>query len=111
MPKKKSTAKSKAAKPAGRANPLTAERATNKAITKTLMYSHYSPEREIVRVNVSEEATVGSEKRSLGGRDIDIALTDLPTDIRRAAVDLFNQLADLLGATPAKAIKPPKNEE
>lgn len=109
--KKKSTTKSttKAAK-AAQVSALRAEQTTNKAIAKTLMYSHYSPEREILRVNVIEEVTLGSEKRILGGRDIDLPLKDLPSDLRNAVTDVFNRVAKEIGATPAKAVKPPKND-
>ena len=75
----------------------------------TLQHIHYHPEAGIVRVNVQQDVTIAGQTER-HGRDIDIALDSLGTDIRSALEDAFGWLAEDLGAEPYEAPEPDEAE-
>lgn len=65
----------------------------------TGMHLTYHPEAGIVRLNVQQDVDVLGET-TRQGRDIDIALDDLGTDIRTALEDALRWICEDHGATP-----------
>lgn len=64
----------------------------------TLMHFAYHPEAKLVRANVQQDVGIGGATQRVG-HDQDIALDELPDDIRRDLERMLDRIAEHIGAT------------
>lgn len=77
------------------AKPKAGAKALPRFAGATVDHVSYHPDAGILRINVTQDGPLGPQ-----GKDIDIAIADVPADIRTDMRSVFTRLAAQVGATP-----------